>query len=270
MRIWVDITDASHVVFFAPIVRRLEDAGHNVTLTARRFAGADLVLRRHGLGGVLTTGHRGGGLGTRAIGLVNRTAQLLASAASGRFDVAAGSHASDFALTAWTLGIPQMTFLDDERLRRGNIVNVRLVDEVAVPQAIPPETLAALGGRFLTLVHPTAVVAPSAVIGEGAIVCPHGIVSADAALGRCVLVNYHASVAHDAAVGDYGVLAPYATLGGFARVGADVFLGLHASVGPGRQVGDRSKVSANSCALADVPADTLVYGVPGRYGPLLS
>ena len=145
MRIWVDITDASHVVFFAPIVRRLEDAGHNVTLTARRFAGADLVLRRHGLGGVLTTGHRGGGLGTRAIGLVNRTAQLLGSAASGRFDVAAGSHASDFALTAWTLGIPQMTFLDDERLRRGNIVNVRLVDEVAVPQAIPPETLAALG-----------------------------------------------------------------------------------------------------------------------------
>ena len=132
------------------------------------------------------------------------------------------------------------------------------------------ETLAALGGRFLTLVHPTAVVAPSAVIGEGAIVCPHGIVSAEAVLGRCVLLNYHASVAHDAAVGDYGVLAPYATLAGFARVGADVFLGLHASVGPGRQVGDRSKVSANSCALADVPADTLVYGVPGRHGPLLS
>jgi len=145
MRIWVDITDASHVVFFAPLVRRLEDAGHSVTITARRFAGADLVLRRHGLGGVLTTGHRGGSLGTRAVGLVNRTARLLGSASSGRFDVAAGSHASDFALTAWTLGVPQMTFLDDERLRRGNAVNVRLVDEVAVPEAIPPAALAALG-----------------------------------------------------------------------------------------------------------------------------
>ena len=145
MRIWVDITDASHVVFFAPIVRRLEDAGHTVTITARRFAGADLVLRRYGLGGVLITGHRGGSLGTRAVGLVNRTAQLLGSASSGRFDVAAGSHASDFVLTAWTLGIPQLTFLDDERLRRGNAVNVRLVDEVAVPEAIPPAALAALG-----------------------------------------------------------------------------------------------------------------------------
>jgi predicted glycosyltransferase len=145
MRVWVDITDASHVVFFAPIVRRLEDSGHTVTLTARRFAGADLVLRRYGLGGVLTTGHRGGGLGTRAVGLVNRTAQLIGSASSGHFDVAAGSHASDFALTAWTLGIPQLTFLDDERLRRGNAVNVRLVDEVAVPEAIPAAALAALG-----------------------------------------------------------------------------------------------------------------------------
>jgi hypothetical protein len=145
MRVWIDITDAAHVVFFAPIVRRLEHAGHTVTITARRFAGADVVLRRHGLGGVLTTGHRGGGLGTRAVGLVNRTAQLLGSASSGRFDIAAGSHASDFVIAAWTVGVPQLTFLDDERLRRGNAVNARLADEVAVPQAIPPETLAALG-----------------------------------------------------------------------------------------------------------------------------
>jgi len=145
VRIWVDITDASAVVFFAPIVRRVEDAGHTVTLTARRFAGADLVLRRYGLGGLLTTQHRGGSMGTRAVGLVNRTVQLLGSASSGRFDVAAGSHASDFVLTAWTLAVPQMTFLDPDRLGRSNLVNVRLVDEVAVSEAVPVAGLASLG-----------------------------------------------------------------------------------------------------------------------------
>ena len=102
---------------------------------------------------MLTTAHRGGGIGTRAVGLVNRTAQLLGSAASGRYDVAAGSHASDFALTAWTLGIPQMTFLDDERLRRSNAVNVRLVDEVAVPEAISPATLAVFGAPAAKLLR---------------------------------------------------------------------------------------------------------------------
>ena len=145
MRVWVDITDASSVVFFAPIVRRLEDAGHTVTLTARRFAGADLVLRRYGLGGVLTTRHRGGSLGTRAVGLVNRTAQLLGSASSGRFDVAAGSHASDFVLTAWTLGDPADDVPRPDRLGRSNLVNVRLVDEVAVPEAVPVAGLTSMG-----------------------------------------------------------------------------------------------------------------------------
>ena len=145
MRVWVDITDSSHVLFFAPVVRRLEDGGHIVTLTARRFASAELMFRRLGLGAVLTGQHRGGDLGTRAVGLVNRTAQLLGSASSGRFDVAVGSHATDFILTAWALGVPQLTLLDAERLRRGNVVNLRLVDRIAVPDAVPVGTLTASG-----------------------------------------------------------------------------------------------------------------------------
>jgi acetyltransferase-like isoleucine patch superfamily enzyme len=95
-------------------------------------------------------------------------------------------------------------------------------------------------------------------------------VSDSARLGRFGLVNYHASLAHDAAAGDFAVLSPYAALAGGARIAADVFLGIHASVGPGVSIGPRSKVAANSCALADVPADSLVLGVPGRTTPLLT
>ena len=131
------------------------------------------------------------------------------------------------------------------------------------------EGLASRGGRFVTLVHPTAVIAPTAVLGEGTIVCPQAIVSDAAVTGRCVLVNYHASLAHDASAGDYAVLSPYAALAGNAHAGADVFLGMHASVGPGRRLGDRCKVSANSSALADAPPDSLIYGVPGRIGRLV-
>ena len=145
MRVWVDITDSCHVLFFAPLVRRLEEQGHVVTLTARRFASADLMMRRLGPVAVLTGQHHGGGAGTRAVGFVNRTAQLLASASSGRFDVAVGSHAGDFVLTAWALGVPRLTVLDDERPRGTDAVNVRLVDRVAVPDAVPLHKLHALG-----------------------------------------------------------------------------------------------------------------------------
>jgi sugar O-acyltransferase (sialic acid O-acetyltransferase NeuD family) len=132
------------------------------------------------------------------------------------------------------------------------------------------EDLLARGAGFLTLVHPTAIVAPTAMIGWGSVICPNAIVSDSARLGRFGLVNYHASLAHDAAAGDFAVLSPYATLAGGARVTDDVFLGIHASVGPGVSIGPRSKVAANSCALADVPADSLVLGVPGRTTPLLT
>lgn len=132
------------------------------------------------------------------------------------------------------------------------------------------EDLASRGGEFLTLIHPTAIVAPSASIGTGSIVCPYAIVSDSASVGRCSLLNYHTSLGHDATVGDYAVLSPYATLGGGSQIAADVFMGLHASVGPGRRIGARSKVSANSAALCDIPADSLVHGVPGRVSPLVS
>jgi len=126
------------------------------------------------------------------------------------------------------------------------------------------ERLTARGATFETLVHPTAIVAGTASIGVGSIVCPYAIVSDAARLGRFTILNYHSSVAHDAALGDFCVVSPYATLGGGATLGEDAFLGLHASVAPHRRLGSRSRVSAQSCALHDVPDDTLVYGVPGK------
>ena len=131
------------------------------------------------------------------------------------------------------------------------------------------ESLRSRGAKFLTLVHPTAIVAPTATIGEGSIVCPYAIVSDSARVGAFVLMNYHSSLGHDASAGNHAVLSPYATLGGNASIGDDVFMGLHASVGPGRRVGARSKVSANSCALSDAPPDSIIYGAPGRVGPLI-
>jgi sugar O-acyltransferase (sialic acid O-acetyltransferase NeuD family) len=147
-----------------------------------------------------------------------------------------------------------------------------LVLAIGIPHTrrMVAESLFARGATFLSVVHPTAVVAPTASIGAGSIICPHAVVSDAARLGTCVLVNYHASLAHDTSAGDFAVLSPYAALAGGATIGADVFLALHASIGPGVTVGARSKVSANSCALFDVPADALVHGVPGRVTPLPS
>lgn len=129
------------------------------------------------------------------------------------------------------------------------------------------ERLAARGARFLTVIHPTAIVADTAAIGAGTVICPYAVVSDAVRLGRFVLVNYHASLGHDASAGDFAVLSPYATLGGAAAIESDVFLAIHVAVGPNVTLGKGTIVSANSSALASAPAGSFVFGVPGRVTP---
>jgi sugar O-acyltransferase (sialic acid O-acetyltransferase NeuD family) len=129
------------------------------------------------------------------------------------------------------------------------------------------EELEARGARFLTLIHPTAIVADTAEIGSGTVICPYAIVSDAVRLGRFVLLNYHASLGHDASTDDFAVLSPYASLGGGASVGEDGFLGLHASVAPRRHAGRGCHVTMNSAVMHDTEDDVMVFGVPGRIGP---
>jgi sugar O-acyltransferase (sialic acid O-acetyltransferase NeuD family) len=126
------------------------------------------------------------------------------------------------------------------------------------------ENLLARGAKFLAMIHPTAVVAESARIDLGTVICPYAIVSDSAQAGRFTLLNYHASMAHDSVTGDYAVLSPYATLGGGAIAAEDSFLGLHATLGPGVSLGARAKIAAQSALLHDAPADSLAFGVPAR------
>jgi len=126
------------------------------------------------------------------------------------------------------------------------------------------ETIAGRGGQFLTVIHPTAVVAPSAAIGVGVIVYPCAVVANAACLEDFVVLNNYASAGHDSRIGRFSVLSPYATLNGAAALEEEVFMGTHSTVGPGVTIGRGSRISANSAALKDTPAASMVFGVPGK------
>jgi predicted glycosyltransferase len=49
MRIWIDLANTPHVLFFEPVIRELERRGHAITLTARRFASTLPVAMACGL-----------------------------------------------------------------------------------------------------------------------------------------------------------------------------------------------------------------------------
>jgi UDP-perosamine 4-acetyltransferase len=122
----------------------------------------------------------------------------------------------------------------------------------------------AAGYELPSLVHRTAHVCASAEIAEGSQILALSYIGPDARIGRGVLVNTGAIVEHDVAVEDGAVIAPGATLCGRVRIGAEAAVGAGATVLPDVSVGPRAVVAAGGLVREDVPAETVVAGVPAR------
>jgi sugar O-acyltransferase (sialic acid O-acetyltransferase NeuD family) len=120
------------------------------------------------------------------------------------------------------------------------------------------------GSKFINLIHPTAVIADTAMIGKGNIIAPFVLISNCAKIDDFVIFNVYSSCGHDAKVGKYSTLSPYASATGFVVLEDEVFLGTHSTVIPGKIIGYKSKVSANSVVMRDVPPNKMVFGVPGK------
>jgi predicted glycosyltransferase len=135
------------VLFFAPIVRRLRDQGHEVTITAREYAQTQQLLEDHGMAATVSGHHRGRNVAAKALGLLDRSVQLIGFGRRAGFDVAAGHNSNDLSVAARALRIPQLTMFDYEFARVSHHVNLRLVDEIVVPEAIPVERLVPYGIR---------------------------------------------------------------------------------------------------------------------------
>lgn len=112
-----------------------------------------------------------------------------------------------------------------------------------------------LGGReFPAVVDPSALVAPSAVIGEGAFVAPLAVVSAGASVGRFAIVNARAGVGHDSRLGAFSQVCPGASLSGATVLGERAFVGTNACTLPGVSVGADAKIAGGTPAYSNVPA----------------
>jgi sugar O-acyltransferase (sialic acid O-acetyltransferase NeuD family) len=115
---------------------------------------------------------------------------------------------------------------------------------------------------FATVVDPTAVVSPAAVIGEGSLLAATAFVGAQATLGHCVCVNVGSIVGHHSKVGDYVSMGPGVVTCGRVTIERGAFLGAGAVVNPGVTIGANAVVGSGAVVRRDVPGHTVVAGNP--------
>ena len=116
------------------------------------------------------------------------------------------------------------------------------------------ERFRARGYRFVTTVHPSAVVAASTDLAEGAQVMAGSVIQAGSNIGMNTIINTGALVDHDCRIGDHAHVAPGAVLSGGVVLDAGVHVGTGARIIQGIRVGAEAVVGAGVTVLDDVDA----------------
>lgn len=144
MRIWLDLANSPHVLFFRPVIAQLRSRGHAVLITARDFAQTLPLCRSFGIDAVPIGSHGGGNLLARGANIAGRALALARFARrTGPARAAClGSYAQ--ILSARLCGIGCVTFMDFEG-QPANHLSFRLASRVVVPECFPAAALRVQG-----------------------------------------------------------------------------------------------------------------------------
>lgn len=119
------------------------------------------------------------------------------------------------------------------------------------------------GFRFATLTAPTAIVTPSARIGEGCALL-HRCVINGATLGSNCVVNTGAIVEHACRIADNVFIGPGAVICGEVTIGSDTFIGAGATVRNCVTIGTGVTIGAGACVVADITEPGVYAGCPAK------
>ncbi|MEN1678152.1 MAG: NeuD/PglB/VioB family sugar acetyltransferase [Planctomycetota bacterium] len=193
--------------------------------------------------------------------------------------IGAGGHAAVVAGALHAAGVPVAGGYDD-RHREGLTEANGLTILGSIDQAVQTPSgrgIIAIGDNaarraiatrlrleWLTAIHPSAVVDPTATIGPGAVIMARAVVQAGAVVGEHAIINTGATVDHHSVIGAFAHIAPGANLAGCLRVGDGSLVGVGARVIPGVAIGEAVTVGAGAVVTDDLPDGCTAVGVPAR------
>ncbi|UOK56381.1 acetyltransferase [Bacillus sp. OVS6] len=117
---------------------------------------------------------------------------------------------------------------------------------------------------YVTLIHQSAVISPSAKIGSGTVIMANTIINADANIGHHTIINSGSIIEHDNKIGHFVHVSPSSTLTGAVKVEDGVHIGAGATIIPNINIGKWSIIGAGASVINDIPANSTAVGVPAK------
>ena len=126
------------------------------------------------------------------------------------------------------------------------------------------ERVEAKGGEFVSVTHPSAIVANTAELGKGVIVYPFALVSDNAVIGDGCIINMYSSIDHDSVLGEYCTISAHCDVTGTCTLGDRVFMGTSSNIVPSSKIGDDVYICAGSTVMTRIRGGMKVLGNPAK------
>lgn len=161
------------------------------------------------------------------------------------------------ALGSRTLGVPVIGRDQDlEKLyNKGILLAVIGLAALGQPQKRKQiyERLTQIGFNIPNLIHPRAVIEPTADIGDGNQIMAGAIVGSEVKLGHNCIVNSGAIISHESILKDNVHVTPGAIIAGSVKIGENTIIGMGASVYLGIEIGDNVVIPNGMDVLLNIP-----------------
>lgn len=135
----------------------------------------------------------------------------------------------------------------DNRLRQ---IRLQILEEYGIPIA--------------TIIHPSAIISPTAQVNCGSTILANAVIHTLARIGTGCIINTGAIVEHDCVVKDFVNMSPNCAMAGHCSVESRAFLGIGSPLSPAVTIGEDAVIGAGAVVLTDIPAHATAVGVPAK------
>lgn len=118
--------------------------------------------------------------------------------------------------------------------------------------------------RFVTLIHPQAIVYPSVQIGGGCIIHAGVCIAPNVKVGSFCIITFNAVIGPNVILGHGALVTSLVFIGSGAKIGPCSFIGAASAVGENVVIGPGAMVGMGSSIYRDVSKGVFVLGNPAK------
>lgn len=121
------------------------------------------------------------------------------------------------------------------------------------------------GGETPTLIHPTAVISPSAKVGKGVYIHGNTYIWTKAIIKDFTIISPNVVIAHHTTIEAGCLISTQSSVGASVQIGEKVFIGMGATIVTGvSKIDSHTTVGAGAVVLENLDSHSVYVGVPAK------